>query len=164
MSVMDVPRLTQEIQLFITIILRTIAMSADVSACVDGPPDHLGFQDLKFAKQFDNDKTNKSKMLKAMFSVHLFLLHTMPCLRLWSQAFNGGIAALQSQQKEWRIAYASLREELDKLILTTVMNSYSEFHSANSTVNFSRKHMDQYVKYAPKDIEQLLYNYFKHNS
>ena len=26
-------------------------------------------QDVQFSKQFDNDKTNKAKMLKAMFSV-----------------------------------------------------------------------------------------------
>jgi hypothetical protein len=121
--------LARETELFITCILRAVVLSED---------------DVKFSRQFENDKVNKAKMLKSMFS-----------------AFNGGIAALLSQQTEWRIAYADLRNVLDERIRTGVVAAYTEFYDANSKVNFSKKHMDQYVKYKPGDIAALLANYFQ---
>jgi len=124
--------LAKETELFVQSILKTVALSRE---------------DLNFSKQFDNDKTNKPKMLKSLFS-----------------AFNGGIAALKSQQLEWRIAYADLRNELDERIEQSVVSAYTEFYNSNSKVNFSKKHMDQYVKYKPDEVHFILVNYFKANS
>jgi len=121
--------LARETELFITCILKAVVLSED---------------DIKFSKQFENDKVTKAKMLKSMFS-----------------AFNGGIAALMSQQVEWRIAYAGLRNDLDARILNSVIGAYTEFHETNSKVNFSKKHMDQYVKYTPDDISNMLRSYFQ---
>lgn len=121
--------LAKETELFIICIVKAVVLSDD---------------DIRFSKQFESDKVNKAKMLKAMFS-----------------AFNGGIAALMSQKPEWRIAYADLRNDLDERIRTSVVAAYTLFYDANSKVNFSKKHMDQYVKYTPEDITNMLANYFQ---
>ena len=47
-------KLQSEMQLFILAVLKTVVISPD---------------DTNFSKQFENDKTNKAKMLKSMFSV-----------------------------------------------------------------------------------------------
>lgn len=123
--------LNREMESFIQCILKTVVLSSD---------------DLKFSKKFENDKNEKSKMLKAMFS-----------------AFNGGISALITQQNEWRIAYADLRDELDTRIKESIMNAYLEFYHANSKINFSKKHMELYIKYKPEDINKIITGYFKNN-
>ena len=79
--------LAKETESFVTCILKTLVMS---------------HEDLQFSKQFEQDKVNKAKMLKSMFS-----------------AFNGGVLALQQQQTDWRIAYNYLL--LLVLILSFIM-------------------------------------------
>ena len=121
--------LARETEAFLACILRTLVMSRE---------------DIQFSKQFENDKTNKAKMLKSMFS-----------------AFNGGVAALQQQQPEWRIAYGDLRTELDSILLSSIVSAYTEFYNANSKVNFSKKHMELYIKYTPNAIGNIFLNYFQ---
>ncbi len=118
---------------FVESVLRSCAMSAE---------------DIRFSKTFETgDKTQRAKMLKAMFS-----------------AFNGGIVALVAVQSEWRVAYADLREELDNQLLASLLKSYNDFYTVNSKVPFSKKHMEEYVKHTPKDVERMLQGYFNRDA
>lgn len=71
------------------------------------------------------------------------------------------MAAIISQQPEWRVCYADLRNDLDAQLLETVMPKYNQFYDTNSKIKFSTKHMDQYVKFVPLDVETALTGYFQ---
>ncbi len=68
--------------------------------------------------------------------------------------------ALLAQQGEWRISAAGLREQLSGLILSKVLPPYTEFYNAHSATKFSKKHMEQYLRFAPVFVERNLRSFF----
>jgi hypothetical protein len=77
--------------------------------------------------------------------------------------FNSGMDALIAQQGEWRISAAGLREQVRQQLLKSIMPPYAEFFNSFSTVQFSRKHMNQYIRFPPQEVERILWNFFGKN-
>lgn len=104
----------------------------------------MNIEDMRLFKELnDKDKSGKHRVLKAKFTV-----------------FNTGLEAFLSLQGEWRISAAVLREFLTKQLVERVLPVYSEFFNAFSTTHFSKKHMNQYIKYPPTEVERVLKNFF----
>ncbi len=68
--------------------------------------------------------------------------------------------ALLAQQGEWRISAAGLREQLGAQVLGKVLPVYAEFFAAYSTVRFSSKHTEQYLRFPPAFVERNLKSFF----
>ena len=68
--------------------------------------------------------------------------------------------ALLSQQGEWRISSSSLRESLTANLLSKVVGAYNNFFAAYSVVKFSKKHMSEYLKFTPAQLENHLKGFF----
>jgi hypothetical protein len=78
--------------------------------------------------------------------------------------FNSGVDALVAQQGEWRISSSGLRDHIHTLLIERIMPVYSEFFNYFSGVQFSKKHMDQYLRFPPQEIERILSNFFGKNN
>ena len=89
------------------------------------------------------DKITKTKLLKAKFSL-----------------FNSAMDALLTQQGEWRVSSAGLREHLGNLLVAKICRFYTPFFDTYSSTNFSRKHMEEYLRFPPKDVERALRYFF----
>ena len=76
------------------------------------------------------------------------------------QTFNTGMDALLAQQGEWRVASAGLRERLSQQLVSSVLPVYTQFYSTYSVVKFSKKHMEEYLKYPPNVVERHLAGFF----
>jgi hypothetical protein len=74
--------------------------------------------------------------------------------------FNTGLAALLAQQGEWRVSSSTLREMLTIQMTNRILQTYSQFFSTYSAVKFSKKHMNEYLKYTPAQLEQYLRSFF----
>lgn len=104
----------------------------------------LGAQDMAdFQSTYDRDRSNQHRLLKAKFSL-----------------FNTGMDAFLAQQGEWRISAASLRDQLALQLTNRVLQSYSVFFATYGVIKFSKKHMNEYLKYTPAQLEQHLRNFF----
>eukprot|EP01038_Epipyxis_sp_PR26KG_P012873 gene12873-17251_t len=57
-------------------------------------------------------------------------------------AFNSGMEAFLSQQGEWRISATGLREQISNELVNRI------------------KHMNEYIKYTPQDVERNLVSFF----
>ncbi len=68
--------------------------------------------------------------------------------------------ALLAQQGEWRVAAAGLRDRLAALMVSKIQSEYNAFYSTYSVVKFSKKHMDEYLKYPPAVVERHLTGFF----
>lgn len=97
----------------------------------------------EFAVTYAKDKGNKNRLLKAKFSV-----------------FNSGMDALLAQQGEWRVSAAGLRDQLAAQLVESIVPTYQHFYDTYSTVNFSKTHMSQYLKYKPEDVATALSAFF----
>jgi hypothetical protein len=97
----------------------------------------------EFAVTYAKDKGNKDRLLKAKFSI-----------------FNSGMDALLAQQGEWRVSAAGLRDQLAAQLVESIVPTYQQFYDTYSTVNFSKKHMSEYLKYKPQDIATSLSAFF----
>jgi hypothetical protein len=67
---------------------------------------------------------------------------------------------LQILQSNWRISSTDLRENVRKQLVSLVVPVYAEFFATYSSVHFSKKHMDEYLKYPPKNVENILMSLF----
>lgn len=90
------------------------------------------------------------------FSRSIHESHLNSCGRCISilQLFNSGIEALESKRGEWRISSTSLRELMSAQLVEAVVPVYSEFYRTYSTVPFSKKHSEEYLRYTPQDVER----------
>jgi hypothetical protein len=68
--------------------------------------------------------------------------------------------ALLAQQGEWRVASAGLRERLSQQMVARMMPVYSKWYNEYSVVKFSKKHMEEYLKYPPNVVERHLSGFF----
>jgi Exo70 exocyst complex subunit len=68
--------------------------------------------------------------------------------------------ALLSQQGEWRVSSSLLREILGTELLQKILPLYKDFFNKYSKVQFSKKHMGEYLRFPPEDVERLLKNFF----
>ena len=89
------------------------------------------------------DKVTKTKLLKAKFSL-----------------FNSAMDALLTQQGEWRVSSAGLREHLGNLLVAKICRFYTPFFDTYSATSFSKKHMEDYLRFPPKDVERALRYFF----
>lgn len=128
------------------------------------------------------NKTDKPRLLKSKFSVRttkfhgsfayfefsvyftalIFLdfLNIILFSIFISQLFNSGMDALLSQQGEWRVSSSLLREILGTELLQKILPLYKDFFSKYSKIQFSKKHMGEYLRFPPEDVERLLKNFF----
>ena len=116
---------------FCNTITRVLGMSRDDIAILD----------QKYKET--TDKTTSGRLIKAKFAT-----------------FNNGLEALLAQQGAWRISSAELRDEMGKQLALTVVPVYKEFYSKYSKVNFSKRHMDQYVRFTEPDVQLILGRFF----
>lgn len=101
---------------------------------------------IEFIALYKENKSNTAhvyRLLKAKFSI-----------------FNSGIDALLAQKGEWRISATGLRDLITNQLVDAIVPSYTEFHKKYSTIQFSKKHMAEYIKYSPDVIEKLLLSFF----
>eukprot|EP00981_Chlorochromonas_danica_P016194 scaffold16024_cov258-Ochromonas_danica.AAC.4 len=104
----------------------------------------LGVQDMSdFQSLYAKDKANQSRILKAKFMV-----------------FNTGLEALLTQQGEWRVSSSGLRDSLSEELVGRIAPTYSQFFNTYSTIRFSKKHMHEYVKFNPTQVESQLRGFF----
>jgi hypothetical protein len=89
------------------------------------------------------DPTNQHRLLKAKFMI-----------------FNTGMDALLAQQGEWRVSSSVLRESLSNQLVQRILSTYTPFFSSYSSVKFSKKHMEEYLKYTPVQVENHLKGFF----
>jgi exocyst complex protein 7 len=71
-------------------------------------------------------------------------------------AFNEGLEEIYHNQKAYSVPDSTLRQRLRQDGRTIVLNSYTEFFERFSQVHFSKKHMDQYLKFPPKAVATML--------
>jgi len=84
-------------------------------------------------------------------------------LKLKFSTFNNGMDAFLAQQGDWRVSNAGLREKLSSLLVGRVMSGYQPFFAKYSVVKFSKKHMEEYLKYPPPQCERNLSGFFGRN-
>lgn len=97
----------------------------------------------KYSTMPSGDKQGKGRLVKGRFSL-----------------FNSGLEALLSQQGAWKVSTPALRDELGQQLASLIYPAYNSFHRAYSTTNFSRRHMDLYVKFSPSEVQSLLLRFF----
>lgn len=68
--------------------------------------------------------------------------------------------ALLAQQGEWRVASAGLRDRLSAMMVSKIVPVYTQFFNTYSVVKFSKKHMEEYLKYTPPVVERHLTGFF----
>ena len=75
--------------------------------------------------------------------------------------FNATIDGLLAMQAHWRITSQDLRTRVEAQLVQQVLESYQVFYGAYSTEKFSKKHMDQYLRYPPTEVEAVFKKIFK---
>jgi hypothetical protein len=105
--------------------------------------DSQGTQDFTSSYSSESSQQNQYRLLKAKFMV-----------------FNTGMDALLSQQGEWRVSSSVLRETLSQQLVSRVLGNYSSFFNSFSSIKFSKKHMEEYLKYTPAQVENNLKGFF----
>jgi hypothetical protein len=88
-------------------------------------------------------KLNDGRKLKAIFG-----------------SFNSSMDTLQVLQTEWRISSSELRENVRDQLISAILPVYTDFFNTYSSVNFSKKHMSEYLKYPPPSVEKILSSLF----
>lgn len=100
-----------------------------------------------FFENYENSsKIEKLKLLKSKFSL-----------------FNSGMDAFLNCQGEWRISSSQLREKLTEELLEKIYIIYENFYNDYSNINFSKKHMSDYLRFPPKDVRRSIQNFFGKN-
>jgi len=89
------------------------------------------------------DKTALGRLVKAKFST-----------------FNSGLEALLAQQGAWRVSGVALRDGLGKQLAETIVPVYAAFYDKYSKTNFSKRHMDQYIRFTAEDAKLILGRFF----
>ncbi len=86
--------------------------------------------------------------------------HVYRLLKAKFSTFNSGIDALLAQKGEWRISATGLRDLITNQLVDAIVPIYTEFYKKYSTIQFSKKHMAEYIKYSPDVIEKILLSFF----
>ena len=89
----------------------------------------------------DHGATNR--LLKAKFSL-----------------FNSGMEALLAQQGEWRIHSLGLRDHVGLMLLSKILPIYQTFYHTYASIKFSKRHLAQYTRFPPQDVERILQHFF----
>jgi hypothetical protein len=89
------------------------------------------------------DKTASGRLIKGKFST-----------------FNSGLEALLAQQGAWRVSSAKLRDDLGRQLADTVIPVYRDFYGTYSKVQFTKKHLDQYIRFTAEDAKVVLERFF----
>jgi len=100
----------------------------------------------EFENRLQAEKLNSTaycRLIKAKFSV-----------------FNTGINSFLTQQGDWRIPSAGLREKISTILTKSVSISYSTFFEKYSIIKFSKKHQDSYLRYPPHAVEKHIVSFF----
>lgn len=71
-------------------------------------------------------------------------------------AFNTGLEEIYQHQKQYSVPDAGLRQRLRQDGRSIVLSSYTEFYERFSQVQFSKKHMEQYLKFAPRAVATMI--------
>jgi Exo70 exocyst complex subunit len=87
---------------------------------------------------------DKGKLIKLKFSI-----------------FNATMEAWTSHQGEWRISNEFLRGSVKKDLTRKIVPMYTEFYDIYSQIRFSKKHMDQYLKFPPEDVDRIIQGFFR---
>lgn len=98
-------------------------------------------ENKKFSSLYEKDKNDR--LIKAKFAL-----------------FNSGMECLLAQQGEWRVFVSVLRDQLSSQLMESIIPSYTEFYNTYSIINFSKKHLEQYLRFTPEDCERILKNFF----
>ena len=99
------------------------------------------------------------RLLLSSTFVSLYL-YTKQLLYYEIQLFASGMDALLALQGEWRASSVGLRERLAEQLCDAIYPRYTDFFDTYSEVGFSRKHMSEYLRYIPKDVERSLRSFF----
>ena len=101
------------------------------------------FNKLYHAGAAAKDKVNSGRLLKAKFAL-----------------FTSGMDALLGLQGIWRVSAPKLRASLSAQLIERICPVYLDFYRNYSIISFSKTHMNQYLKYAPNQVENALTHYF----
>ena len=71
-------------------------------------------------------------------------------------AFNTGVDEIYLNQKRFSVPDPTLRAKLRADAKETVLPPYTDFYTKFSTVQFSKKHMDQYLRFPPKTVASMI--------
>ena len=93
-----------------------------------------------------SDKQGRGRLVKAKFSM-----------------FNSGLNALLENQGAWRVSSPPLREKLGRMLSEAVTPQYEAFHNEYHKSNFSKRHLDQYIKFSPDEVRMLLLRFWGAN-
>lgn len=102
-------------------------------------------QEFKDTMQVKGDKNLnlRNRALKAKFTI-----------------FNTGLEALLARQGEWRVINVTLRNSLTAQLIRTVLPVYSDLYTTYSDSKFSKKHIEDYLKFTPQQVETNLRTFF----
>lgn len=75
--------------------------------------------------------------------------------------FNATVEALLTHQGEWRVSSPELRELVGAELMRKIIPPYTTFFNKYSKIHFSKRHMDDYLKFPPTDLEHILKGFFK---
>lgn len=96
-----------------------------------------------------------------IYSCFVSPIHVHPLLRARNQqAFNDTVDLLLSLKAQWRISSTDLRERVQGQLNLEIMESYTNFFEKYSSVNFSKKNKDSYLRYPPSKVEVVLSEFF----
>lgn len=113
-----------------------------VAAALGVLPDDISFFQQTYAQK-RADKKAVEKLLKTKFS-----------------AFNCGMDALLAQQGEWRVTSLELRENISAQLVEQIVPIWTSFFNTFSATQFSKKHMKEYLRFPPHDVNGIIKHYF----
>ena len=61
---------------------------------------------------------------------------------------------------QWRISSSELRDRVHTQLNLQIMDAYTEFYSTYSSVQFSKKNKDSYLRYPPQEVENQISELF----
>ena len=70
------------------------------------------------------------------------------------------MSALENMKGEWRLSSPLLKDSLTEELVQAIAPIYNDFYVKYSIVEFSKKHMNEYLVYIPNNIERFLQNFF----
>ena len=71
-------------------------------------------------------------------------------------SFNTSLDDIYQHQKIYSVPDSSLRQRLRQQAKDAVLGPYTEFFNKVSEIQFSKKHMDQYLRFPPKTVSTML--------
>lgn len=74
--------------------------------------------------------------------------------------FNTSLEEVYQHQKLFSVPDASLRQRLRQQAKDTVVRPYTTFFNKVSEIQFSKKHMEQYLRFPPKTVTTMLDDLF----